>query len=145
MKNLANCKPTEFFAQTVRIKKNVESWLTSNDIKEIRSRLPELEKETAGMTTEEKGEMLIRNQKKLNEQATKNFLDILEFLLDKNASKTLELMALCCFVEPSHVDDYEMAEYMDAITDLITNASVLRFFTSLTQLGQTNISIASKT
>lgn len=144
MKNLANCKPSEFLKQTLRIKKNIESWLTSDDIKEIRQRLPDLEKISESMTNQEKGEALLENQKRLKEQGFKNFLDILEILMDKKADETLSVLALCCFVEPKDVDEYPMEDYLDSIADLISNNAVIRFFISLARLGQTNISIVAK-
>ena len=144
MKNLANCKPSEFLKQTLRIKRNVEKWLTSDDIKEIRARLPEFENVTETMTPEEQGEILLRNKKKRDEQGMKNFLDILDIMLDKKFEETLSVLALCCFVEPETVDDYPLEDYLGSIADLIENPNVLRFFGSLAHLGQTNISIVSK-
>lgn len=144
MKNLANCKPSEFLKQTLRIKRLVEKWLTSDDIKEIRNRLPEKEKILQTMTKEEQGEIMIRNQKAKSEQMRKNFFDILDIMLDKKFEETLAVIALCCFVEPENVDDYPLEDYLGSIADLLENPNVLRFFTSLAQLGQTNISIVSK-
>ena len=145
MKNLANCKPSEFLKQTLRIKRNVEKWITSDDIKEIRSRIPDTEKILDSMTNEEKGEILIRNNKKIREQGMKNFLEIVDVMLDKIFDDTLAVLALCCFVEPEHVDDYPLEEYLGSMADLMENPNVLRFFVSLARLGQTNISIVSKT
>ena len=51
MKNLANCKPSEFLVQTNRIRKSVENWLTVTDILNIRRNQPELKE---GMTKEER-------------------------------------------------------------------------------------------
>lgn len=144
MKNLANCKPSEFLKQSLRIKRNIEKWLTSEDIKEIRSRVPEMDKILNTMTNEEKGQILIKNQKKKKEQMLKNFLDILDIMLDRKADETLSVIALCCFVEPENVDDYPINEYLGAIADLLENDNVLRFFSSLAQLGQTNISTVSR-
>ena len=144
MKNLANCTPTEFFKQTLRLKKNVEAWLTSDDIKEIRKRLPELEKVTDTMTEKEKGEVLVRNKEKLAEQGMKNFMDIIDVMLEKKFKETLSVLALSCFVEPEEVDNYVMDEYFGAIADLLGSENVLRFFVSLARLGQTNISIVSR-
>ena len=144
MKNLANCKPSEFFKQTLRIKRNVEKWLTSDDIKTIRSRKADYEEIVDTMTPKEKGEIMIRNKAKAEELVIKNFMDILEVMLDKKFDETLSVLALCCFVEPDHVDDYQVDEYLGSIADLISNPNVLRFFVSLAQLGQTNISIVSK-
>ena len=144
MKNLANCKPSEFLKQTLRIKRLVEKWLTSEDIKEIRKRLPEKEKILQTMTKEEQGEIMIRNQKAQQEQMMKNFMDILDIMLDKKFDETLAVIALCCFVEPENVDDYPLEDYLGSIADLLENPNVLRFFGSLAQLGQTNISIVSR-
>lgn len=144
MKNLANCKPSEFLKQTLRIKRLVEKWLTSEDIKEIRKRLPEKEKILQTMTKEEQGEIMIRNQKAQQEQMMKNFMDILDIMLDKKFDETLAVIALCCFVEPENVDDYPLEEYLGSIADLLENPNVLRFFVSVAQLGQTNISIVSR-
>lgn len=144
MKNLANCKPSEFLKQTIRIKRNVESWITSDDVKEIRKRMPDLEKTTDGMTESEMKEVVRRNQQKIREQSMTNLLDILEVLMDKKADETLSVLALCCFVEPENVDDYPLEDYLGSVADLLENENVLRFFGSLMRLGQTSISIASK-
>ena len=42
MKNLANCKPSEFLRQTNKIRRAAEKWLKITDIMEIRKTLPEL-------------------------------------------------------------------------------------------------------
>lgn len=145
MKNLATCTPTEFFKQTILIKRKVEAFLTNDDIREIRARLPkDIREITNDMTPKEKGEIMVQNQKAKQEQITKNFLAILEILMDKNADQTLELLALCCFVDPAKVDDYKVSEYLGAIADLLEDENVLRFFSSLARLEQTNISIVSK-
>ena len=145
MKSLANCTPTEFFTQTLKIKRNVEKWLTSDDIKEIRSRKPaDLEKKTDDMSVEEQKALLARNAKRLEEQSMKNFMEIIEIMLAKKLDETLSVLAMCCFVEPEHVDDYIMDDYFGTIADLIANPNVMRFFASLAQLGQTSISIVSR-
>ena len=121
MKNLANCKPSEFLAQTNKIRKSVSKWLTDTDIVNIRKRVPNF---TDGMTDEEK-------QEALNKQASENFRLILDAILEEHPEETLELLALICFVEPKDVDKHEITEYMDSITELLNNESVLGFFTSL--------------
>ena len=102
MKNLANCKPSEFLKQTNLIKKSVEKWITVTDIKNIRARMPEKKEEAY---TEEE----------LEEQGLKNLSAVLDAMLDIHAEETLEVLALCCFVEPEKVDDYTMSEYLEAI------------------------------
>lgn len=126
MKNLANCKPSEFLKQTNKIRKSVMKWLTDTDIMNIRKRLPELSEDA---TKEEK-------DKAMYEQAKKNLNAILDAILDDHPDETLELLALLCFVEPSKVDDYDISEYLDSMTDMINNHSVLNFFTSLLQLAK---------
>ena len=130
MKNLANCKPTEFLKQTNRIRKVAEKWLTDTDVMKIRKSKPEI---PDGATEEEKTR-LIQNQVK------KNLSKMLDAILETSSEETLELMALLCFVEPEDVDDHEMSEYIEAISELISNTAVLSFFTSLVRLGQTHTS-----
>lgn len=144
MKNLANCKPSEFLKQSLRIKRNVEKWLTSDDIKEIRQRLPEQEKILQTMSKEEQGKILLRNQQAMKEQLMANFMDILDVLLDKKYKETLDIIALSCFVEPENVDDFTVDEYLGSIADMLESKNVIRFFASLARLGQTNISTVSK-
>ena len=144
MKNLATCKPSEFLKQTLRIKRLVEKWLTSEDIAEIRKRLPKKEAILNTMTKEEQGEVLLRNQKATKEQAMKNFMDILDIMLDKKFDETLAVIALSCFVEPENVDDYTIDDYLGSLSDMLENKNVIRFFASVAHLGQTNISLVSK-
>lgn len=125
MKNLANCKPSEFLKQTNLIRKSVEKWITITDVLNIRKRLPELPDDA---TEEEKDKLLF-------EQAKKNTSAMLDAILDEHPDETLELLALLCFVEPSHVDDYPITDYMDSIKELINNKSVFDFFFSLARLG----------
>ena len=144
MKNLATCKPSEFLKQTLRIKRLVEKWLTSDDIAEIRKRLPKKETILQTMTKEEQGEIMLRNQKAQQSQMMKNFMDILDIMLDKKFDETLAVIALSCFVEPENVDDYEIDDYLGCISDMLENRNVIRFFASVAHLGQTNISLVSK-
>ena len=51
MKNLANCKPSEFLVQTNKIRKSVEKWLKITDIMNIRKVVPP---EKEGQTAEER-------------------------------------------------------------------------------------------
>ena len=123
MKNLANCKPSEFLKQTNRIRKSVSKWLTDTDVMNIRKRMPALSKDA---TDEER-------RRALERQAAENFQAIMDAIMDEHPDETLELLALLCFVEPENVDDHEITEYMDSISELLSNESVLGFFTSLMQ------------
>ena len=129
MKNLANCKPSEFLKQTNRIRKSVGKWLTDTDIINIRKRMPEYKEDA---TDEERKELL-------QKQARENFSAILDAVLEDHPDETLELLALMCFVEPENVDDHEITEYLESVTDLITNESVVSFFTSLMPLVNSDI------
>lgn len=125
MKNLANCKPSEFLTQTNKIRKSVSKWLTDTDIMNIRKRMPEIP-DTA--SEEER-------KKALEEQVNENFNAILDAILEEHPDETLELLALLCFVEPGHVDDHEVTEYLESFNELANNKVVLDFFTSLMQLA----------
>jgi len=129
MKNLANCTPREFLSQTNRIRKSVSKWLTDTDVMNIRRRLPKLPDD---ITEEEKQAML-------KKQASANVNAMLDAILEDHPDETLELLALLCFVEPEDVDNYPMTDYLDAVSDLISNKSVIDFFTSLMRLEQMDI------
>ena len=130
MKNLANCKPSEFLRQTNRIKKSAEKWLTDTDILNIRKNMPQLEDIDIDSA---------EYKKKREKQAMANASKMLDAILDEHPDETLELLALLCFVEPENVDDHTIDEYLEAITEMITNRAVVNFFTSLAQLGLKNI------
>lgn len=127
MKNLANCKPSEFLKQTNKIKKSVEKWMKATDIVAIRAIRPQI---TPDMTTEER-------QEAVRAQGMENLSKILENACDKHPDETLELLALLCFVEPKNVDDYTVAEYLESVTELIQDKAVINFFTSVVSLGLT--------
>ena len=78
-------------------------------------------------------------QAAMAEQMRRNLSRILDAILDEHPDETLELLALLCFIEPGEADDYEVAEYLNAFTMLVSNKTVLDFFSSLVQLGQTGI------
>lgn len=144
LKTLASCKPSEFLRQTNRIKKSVEKWLNVAGIKELRSHAPELEEVTENMTAEEKLKVYEMNKERLENQGLKNLSGILDSIMVEHPEETLEVMALCCFVEPEKVDDYPMEDYFEAGASLMNNKAVISFFTSLLSLAQTFISSASE-
>lgn len=126
MKNLANCKPSEFLVQTNKIRKSAANWLAVTDVMNIRKTQPFLRDD---MTKEER-------KKALEDQAKKNLSNMLDSILESHPKETLELIALCCFVDPENVDDYSVSEYLSSFTELINDEAVLGFFTSLMQLVQ---------
>lgn len=136
--NLANCKPSEFLKQSYKIKRSVEKWLKNTDILNIRKQMPKLTPITKDMSEEERKEVFDGNKKKIQEQSVKNFMDILDEIMDKHPDETLEILALCCFIEPSDVDNYTIDFYLNNFTEIINNKAVVGFFTSLAQLGQMN-------
>ena len=138
MKNLANCKPSEFLAQTFKIKKSVQEWLDVTEILKIRSNVPAL-KPFDGLGDEEKAKVKAENKKAIEKQVKANLDAMLDKVLSENADKTLEVLALCCFVEPENVDNYTMSEYLKCIGELLADESVMSFFTSLAQLAQKNM------
>lgn len=144
LKTLATCKPSEFLKQTNRIKKAVEKWLTDTDIMNIRKRMPAAEVVPIDATAEEKASIASKNKKAREEQAIKNASAMLDAIMEEHPDETLEILALCCFVEPGNVDDYPMSSYLEAFNSLINDKAVIGFFTSLASLVQTNTSPASK-
>ena len=129
MKTLATCTPREFLKQTAKIRHKAAAWLDMTKILEIRKTLPAFPNDA---TFEEK-------QKLISEQSKKNLSKILNAVIDEYPDETLDLLALMCFVEPEDVDNHSIEFYLDAVSELISNKAVVRFFTSLVQLGQTNI------
>lgn len=130
MKNLANCKPSEFLAQSNKIRKAVSEWLTLTDILNIRQQKPKFE---IDMTAEERERLTA-------EQVQKNLNEMLDQILEEHAEETLNVLALMCFVDPKDVDEHQMDEYIEAFNELINNQTVINFFVSLARLGQTNTS-----
>ena len=130
MKNLANCKPSEFLQQTNRIRKSVGKWLTDTDILNIRQRKPKISDDA---TKEERDEAM-------REQAKDNLNLMLDAMLESYPDETLEVLALLCFVEPKDVDNHTVTEYLESFDELINNKAVLNFFTSLMRLANTTTS-----
>lgn len=137
MKNLANCKPSEFLRQTSRIRKAVANWLTVTEIMEIRRRMPKLVRVTDDM---DEAQVAAENRRRTQEQIRKNAMDILAAVLDDHPDETLEILALLCFVEPEQVDDHSVEEYLEAFTELISNQTVINFFGSLARLERLDTS-----
>lgn len=138
MKSLANCKPTEFLRQTNLIRKAVSKWLTDTDIMNIRRRVPAFVVAKPGSSAEERAAVVKQNADLQRKQIRDNMSAILDAMLDQYPEETLEILALCCFVDLAHVDDYPISEYLSAITSILSDEAVLGFFTSLAKLGQTN-------
>ena len=144
LKTLVTCKPSEFLRQTNRIKKAVEKWLKDTDIMNIRKRLPSLEVVAMNAADEERREIAARNKILSEEQAKKNISAMLDAILEEHPQETLELLGLCCFIEPADVDNYKVTDYLNAFNSIINDKAVIDFFISLASLGVKNTSEASK-
>ena len=129
MKNLSNCKPSEFLAQTIKIKNLVRDWLDATKIMDVRKNFSQVDK---NLPAEERTNAIVN-------QALSNWSDMLDRMFIDNAEKTLALIALVNFVEPERVDDYEMGDYLQSIGELLGDSRVISFFTSLVRLNQQNI------
>lgn len=134
MKNLATCKPSEFVAQTAKIKNAVANWIDAIDLMAIRATQPQYEVITIDSTPEQRAEIIKKNAEIQKKQTMANLNKILDNMLAVHPKETLEVLALCCFVEPEHVDDYTMDEYMQCIMDMAQNKSVMNFFSLLAQV-----------
>lgn len=134
MKNLANCTPREFLAQTNKIRKAVSTWMDMTQVMEIRKNMPTF---TGKETEEEKAAAM-------NAQAKKNISEMLDSALETNVDETVVLLGLMCFVEPEDVDNHPISEYLGAFAEIMNCPEVLSFFISLVNVGQSVISGLAK-
>lgn len=129
MKTLANCKPSEFLQQTVKIKNIVSDWLEKTKIMEVRKIAPKL---TEGMTEDMKAEAI-------KAQGKKNIMNMLDIACEKYPEETVKVLAVCCFIEPEEADNHPMGEYLEAFGEMIGDKSVISFFISLARLAGRSI------
>ena len=134
MKNLATCKPSEFVAQTAKIKNAVADWIDKIDLMAIRATQPVYKTLPADATAEQRAAVINENAEIERKQTMANINKILDNMLAVHPKETLDVLALCCFVEPSDVDNHTMDEYLDCIMEMMQNKSVLNFFSLLAQL-----------
>lgn len=134
MKNLATCKPSEFVAQTAKIKNAVADWIDKIDLMAIRATQPVYIALPADATAEQRAAVIKENAEIERKQTMANINKILDNMLAVHPNETLDVLALCCFVEPSDVDNHTMDEYLDCIMEMMQNKSVLNFFSLLAQL-----------
>ena len=141
MKTLVNCTPTEFFAQTNKIRKSAEKWLKDTNILEIRHKVPKnLPEISADMSVEDKERVLSERKEIIRKTALTNLSEMFDSIIDKYPEETIELMALCCFVEPKDADNHTMSEYIANFNEILSDEAVLGFFSSLGLLGAQNTS-----
>lgn len=129
MKHLANCTPREFLAQSVKAVNVLENWLKVTGVMEIRKNKPDIPK---GADKNIREEMLA-------EQGRKNLIEMFNAAAMEHPEETLELLGTLCFVEPEHIDDYPMDDYMGALFEMVSSKTVTGFFTSSARLGRLGI------
>lgn len=139
MKNLATCKPSEFVAQTARIKNAIANWIDAIDLMAIRATKPQYKVIPFDATPEERAQVIKDNALIQQKQTMANLNKILDNMLAVHPQETLNVLALCCFVEPEHIDDHTMDEYMQCIIDMVQNKAVMNFFSLLARLQAKNI------
>ena len=140
MKNLANCSPTEFLRQTVKIKRAVERWLTVTEVMEIRRRLPhDIPTITGDMTREEKENAEKKRREAFDKQSRENLSAMFDSVMEEHPEETLEVLALCCFVDPADVDSHPMTYYLAAVMEMVQDEAVQGFFSLLMRSVQTGI------
>lgn len=136
-KTLANCKPREFMQQTYRVKKFAEVWLTETDILNIRKNAPELPAIDPNATKEAQEAQRKANKEALEKAGLANFSRMFDAIFGEHPDETLELLALCCFVERENIDDYMITDYLNALTAMLASDTVQSFFTSFMSLART--------
>jgi hypothetical protein len=140
MKNLANCTPTEFLAQTNKIRKSVRGWLKLTDIMNIRQKRPKLTPLTNEMSDEERAQVILDNKEAMKEQARENFNLMLDKMLDDYPEQTLEVIGLINFIDKSELDNYKMVDLMANTLEMLEDEAVMGFFGLLMRLGSKNTS-----
>lgn len=130
IKTLANCTDIEFLRQTNKIRHSVEKWFKVTDIKNIRSRQPKYEVIPEDADSKKIEAIEAKNRKLEEDQINKNFNDIMDAMLEKHPEETLEIIQLCCFVEPGQ-GEHHITYYMAAFSEMLSDENVIDFFQSL--------------
>jgi hypothetical protein len=139
VKTLANCTPTEFLAQTFSIAESATKWLNDIDVKGILGRKTVLTEFPQDASEEEKEAIRSENREAIRTQTRKNIMELLKAAMVTHGKETIEILALCCFIDPREAENYKPTYYMAAVTSLISDKDVIDFFVSLAHLGQMNI------
>lgn len=140
LKNLSakRCVPTEFVSQTCKIKKAVEKWLKNTDIVSAFKKEADLIKISDDMTEDEKKKAFNKNKEISSEFIKERALAIFDAVFEKDPQGTLEILALSCFTEPEDVDKNTMADYFEALYEMLNDKYVIDFFISFITLGHKN-------
>lgn len=144
LENIATCPPTKALAQCYKISEKLEKWLTVTDIANIRATAPNLlaipripekaSEEEKEKIREEVKKAIEENEKRLSRQSIDNGFAIIKSVMGEHPEETMELLAMCCFIEPKDKDNYPLPFYMDALADIFENESIWRFFKSSVRL-----------
>ena len=110
--------------------------MKATDFMNIRKETPDLKAVPLDATDEERQQINAENAKLMKEQSLKNFSKMLDAIMEEHPEETLELLALCCFVDPKDVDDYPVSAYLSAFAEIMNDEDTLSFFSSLVQLAQ---------
>ena len=137
IKTLANCDEIEFLRQTNKIRKSVQNWLTVTDIANIRKRVPKLKEIPEKAGEEERAKIREENDRLKREQVEKNMDVLLDAMLEEHPEETVEVMKLCCFVDPKDKTARHITYYKQAFTEMLGNQDVIDFFQSLMRLAKT--------
>lgn len=141
-KNLVTCKPSEALAQMVKIRELLEKWLKDIELSALFEEIPGIVRTTPEMTDDEKKEANKKNTELLMNAIKIKGLALFDNALKKYPEETLAVLALSCFVEPEHVDDYTMGDYINALVEMKNDKVTAGFFTLAISAVQTIFSIA---
>ena len=126
IKTLANCSLREFLAQTNKIRKEAAEFLELTEISKIRQHVPIF---TGDETEEEK-------EKMFKEQGRKNFSEILDSCLEKNADATIKMVGLMCFKTFEEAEQMKGEDFIAVAAELFGNKKIMDFFGTLLGLVQ---------
>lgn len=140
MKNLASCTPSEFIAQTVKIKKVAAKWMNEIDIEGIRNRKQDYKICPDDASPEERAAIIRANAALEKKYAMQNASELFDRAFEKYPEDTLAVLALSCFVEPKDVDKHPISEYLGCLTDMVNSKEVMSFFGLLASLKTAKIS-----
>lgn len=119
MKHLANCTPTEFMKQAVKVRRPFREWIERTGIPAIRARRPEGFED---MTPDERREALII-------QSRENMADIVAAAIEEDFEGTVNLLCLATFTDPAEFDSHPFSEYLSAVNAMLSDEGVKGFFT----------------
>ena len=74
------------------------------------------------------------NKAATDKQGRENMSRIFDAIAGEHPQETMELLALCCFVEPEQIDEHETGDYLDALAEMMGHRATLSFFVSLVRL-----------